>query len=72
MTDKHKHGTAGWDKRQRVHRHNGFSGSARMMEVQLWAIIEANSTSRETKTIANNILKLIPELKLALKTRIDP
>lgn len=73
MTDKHKHGTAGWDKRQRVHRHNGFTGSAKMMQAQLNAIIRADSTSERTKYLARIILEDYLELLLeSLKERIDP
>lgn len=69
--DKLKPMTQAWHDRQRRHRHNGFSGSARMMEMQLQNMIETNSTSIETKCIAQTMLNCIPALKAALKTRID-
>jgi hypothetical protein len=61
-----------WIARMRRHRHNGYSGHARMMEMQLRAIIESDSTSAYTKDIARTMLNDIPELKASLKTRIDP
>lgn len=72
MTDKLKGGTKAWHQRQRVWRHNAFSGSARMMEMQLLSIVNSDSVSSGTKHIANKILVIIPLLKEGLKTRIDP
>jgi hypothetical protein len=56
----------------RRHRHNGYSGHARMMEMQLRAILESDSTTIETKSIAKTMLYYVPDLKASLKTRIDP
>lgn len=64
--------SSGLDKRMRVHRHNGFSGCARMMQMQLTAILKADSTSSETKIIAARMWHDAQALAASLKTRIDP
>jgi hypothetical protein len=67
-----KNGSAGWTKRMHVHRHNGFSGCARMMQMQLQNIATADSTTGTTKQIATEMLKYVELLQQSLKTRIDP
>lgn len=59
-------------QRQRVWKHNGFRGSARMMQMQLNAIINSDSTDFGTKDIAREMMYLVEHLQDALKTRIDP
>ncbi len=71
MMDRLKPATKSWHKRQRIHRHNGYSGHARMMEMQLQAMLNSDSTSEYAKYVANCMLRYIPELKAALKIRID-
>lgn len=71
MTDKLAPGTKAWDARQRVWRHNAFTGHARMMEANLNSIIVSPSTTEGTKYIAREMLKKIPDLLSGLKTRID-
>lgn len=63
---------AGFDARQRVWRHNAFSGHAAMMKSQLNAIAASDTATPEAKHIANQMLKWVPDLAKALKTRIDP
>lgn len=72
MTDRLKPMSETWHDRQRRHRHNGFSGSARMMEMQLQAMLDSDSTSKKTKQIAAQMKLFISSLKESLKTRIDP
>lgn len=67
-----KFGTPGWRKRMHVHRHNGFTGSVRMMEAMLRNIQQAPSTTGEAKKLAQILEGHIPALLSALKTRIDP
>jgi hypothetical protein len=71
MTDRLKPMTKAWYARQRRHRHNGFSGSARMMEMQLQAMLDSDSTSERTKFYARTILDYVGPLKTSLKQRID-
>lgn len=72
MTDRLKVGTKAWHQRQRVWRHNAFSGSARMMQMQLQSILDSDSTTSETKFIAGQMLTKAEDLAKSLKTRIDP
>jgi hypothetical protein len=60
-----------WDKRQRVWRHNSFLGHVVMMRQHLNTIIEADSTSQETKHFARTILGMVPKLQNSLSVRID-
>lgn len=71
MADRLKPMTKAWHDRQRRHRHNGFSGSVKMMQMQLQGIIESDSTSAATKYIAGQMLKTSYLLAEGLKTRID-
>lgn len=72
MADTLKSGTKAWNQRQRVWRHNAFSGHARMMQMQLQAMANSDSTSWTVKNIARGMLKDVELLKKHLKTRIDP
>lgn len=71
MTDRLKPMSKAWHQRQRVWRHNAFSGSARMMQMQLQAMIESDSTTDQTKFTARKILADVEHLKLSLKIRRD-
>lgn len=71
MMDKLKPGTKAWNDRQRRHRHNGFMGSTRMMQMQLQTILKADSVSEGTKYFAVKMLVLSVDLAEGLKTRID-
>lgn len=64
--------TPGWHKRQYVWRHNSLIGHVVMMRQQLNAMVDAPSTSQETKHYAKSILGLIPKLQNSLSVRIDP
>jgi hypothetical protein len=63
--------SAAWLKRQSVWRHNGYIGSARMMEVQCNSIIDASTTTSEAKEIAVRIRADARLLRIALNERID-
>lgn len=71
MTDKLKPMTKAWHDRQRRHRHNGYMGSARMMQMQLQDMLNSDSTSWTTKNIARQMLKDSELLAASLKTRVD-
>lgn len=71
MTDRLKPMSKAWRDRQDRHRHNGFSGSARMMEMQLQAMLDFHTTTEQTKFFARQILEKVYLLKLSLKTRKD-
>lgn len=60
-----------WLFHQRVWRHNGFLGWVVLMSKNLRQIIEAETTSVETKLLADRINNLLQELRQSLKTRID-
>lgn len=57
--------------RSAVWRHNSFLGHACMMETNLHTIMAAPTTTTATKRICNDLLTQIPDLKLALKERVD-
>lgn len=57
--------------RQKIWRHNSFLGHARMMEMNLRNIIDADTTTDQTKFTARKILADVEHLKLSLKTRRD-
>lgn len=63
---------AGWQQKQRVWRHNAFSGHAAMMRAQARNIGESDSTTQAAKNLAQQIGVLAEQLAVALKTRIDP
>ena len=58
-------------KQRAFWRHNSFSGSAAMMRQQCREIIKSNTTTAESKNIAEQIETLTLELTESLKTRID-
>jgi len=60
------------NKRQHIWKHNGLSGSVRMMEMNCNAIITASSTTPEAKDTAQRIKNLAQLLRNQLSTRIDP
>lgn len=70
-TDTLKPMTKEWFARQRRHRHNSYSGHARMMQMQTQAIMPSDTCTDEAKIIACNINNLASLLSLALKQRID-
>jgi len=61
-----------WQQKQRIWRHNAFSGHAAMMRSQARAIHSSDSANETAKRIAMEIHRLAEELSLALKERIDP
>lgn len=61
----------GWNKRQRVWRHNSFMGSARMMMAQCFAIGNSQTATPEAKETAGKISALAAQLAMQLKKRID-
>lgn len=71
MTDRLKPLTKGWQKRQNVWRHNGFMGSAKMMQSQCAAIINSETTTPGTKYLAQQIQNLAFDLGRKLRVRID-
>lgn len=64
--------TPQWHARQRNHRHNGYTGHARMMQMQARAIIDSDTTSLRAKQAAAIIYSTAIDLASALKERIDP
>ena len=62
----------GRERRLRAFRHNSFVGHARMMQQQANAIANSNTTTEETKQIADQIYDLAGKLSRSLAKRIDP
>ena len=62
----------GRERRLRAFRHNSFVGHARMMTMQAHNIAISDTTTKETKQIADQIANLAVKLERSLKTRIDP
>lgn len=71
MTDKLKSSSKAWIARQARWRHNGFIGSAKMMQAQCNAIIKSPTTTTDTKNLAAEIKLWAGTLALKLKERID-
>ena len=59
------------DKRNLIWKHTGFFGHARMMQKQLQGIVEAETTTDQTKRFAEEMLWTLVYLKLSLETRKD-
>ena len=61
----------GRERRLRAFKHNSFVGHARMMMMQAQNIITSNTTTEETKQIADQIYALAGKLSRSLSTRVD-
>jgi hypothetical protein len=59
-------------KRNRIWQHNGLFGSVRMAEMAMYAIIKADSTTLETKKLADELAPQLRVLYRLLQKRIDP
>lgn len=57
--------------RQMIWQHNGFRGSARMMQMQCLAICQSKTATEEAKGLATHIYELAGQLAAELKTRKD-
>lgn len=62
----------GRERRLRAFRHNSFVGHARMMMMQAQNIAASNTTTEETKQIADQIAELADRLARSLIKRVDP
>lgn len=60
-----------WEKRQKIWRHNGFRGSARMMQMQCRSILDSETANKASKETATKILRLASDLYESLKLRTD-
>ncbi len=69
MADKLKPSTPAWHARQARWRHNGFSGSARMMQMQALAICQSSTATDAAKALADEIYIKASRLLTELKTR---
>ena len=61
----------GRERRLRAFKHNSFVGHARMMMMQAQNIATSDTTTEETKQIADQIYELASKLERSLKTRVD-
>ena len=61
----------GRERRLRAFKHNSFVGHARMMMLQAQNIAISDTTTEETKQIADQIVELASKLERSLKTRVD-
>ena len=62
----------GRERRLRAFRHNSFVGHARMMMMQAQNIATSDTTTEETKLIADQIAELANKLARSLAKRVDP
>ena len=62
----------GRERRLRAFKHNSFVGHARMMMMQAHNIVTSDTTTEETKQIADQIYDLADKLAGSLAKRVDP
>ena len=62
----------GRERRLRAFKHNSFVGHARMMTTQARNIYISDTTTKETKQIAYQIVELASKLERSLSKRVDP
>ena len=62
----------GRERRLRAFKHNSYVGHARMMMMQAQNIATSDTTTEETKQIADQIYELAGKLALSLTKRVDP
>ena len=62
----------GRERRLRAFKHNSFVGHARMMMMQAQNISISDTTTKETKQIADQIAELASKLERSLSKRVDP
>ena len=62
----------GRERRLRAFRHNSYVGHARMMTMQAHNIATSDTTTEETKQIADQIVELASKLERSLSKRVDP
>ena len=62
----------GRERRLRAFKHNSFVGHARMMMMQAQNIATSDTTTEETKQIADQIYELADKLSGSLTKRVDP
>ena len=62
----------GRERRLRAFRHNSFMGHVRMMQMQAQNIATSDTTTEETKQIADQIYDLADKLSGSLAKRVDP
>ena len=62
----------GRERRLRAFKHNSFVGHARMMMMQAQNIATSDTTTEETKQIADQIYDLADKLARSLAKRVDP
>lgn len=62
----------GRERRLRAFKHNSFVGHARMMTMQAQNIATSDTTTEETKQIADQIYALAGKLSRSLAKRVDP
>lgn len=58
-----------WVAMQARWRHNSFSGSARRMNLFLWAVLSSETTTDVSKTLVRKIQADAEALEISLKTR---
>ena len=61
----------GRERRLRAFKHNSFVGHVRMMQMQLLTMFESDSTTKETKDLAQEMHAKSHLLLASLKTRVD-
>ena len=62
----------GRERRLRAFKHNSYVGHVRMMQTQLLAMYQSDTTTQEAKHLAQEMHAKSYLLLASLKTRIDP
>ena len=62
----------GRERRLRAFKHNSYMGHARMIQMQAHNIAISDTTTEETKQIADQIAELASKLERSLSKRVDP
>ena len=62
----------GRERRLRAFKHNSYVGHARMMQMQAQNIATSDTTTEETKQIADQIHDLADKLARSLSKRVNP
>ena len=61
----------GRERRLRAFKHNSYMGHARMIQMQAHNIAISDTTTEETKQIADQIAELASKLERSLSKRVD-
>jgi hypothetical protein len=72
VADKLKPSSEAFRKRQLIWKHNGFKGSAKMIEMQALAIVQSETATDKSKALAYKIVNDARNLGKSLNNRVGP